>query len=305
MTIELIEAFIKLIEHKSFVRAAESLYISQSSLSHRISMLEAELNTRLITRARGKRNFDLTQAGVEFIPLAERWMAISKDTANFKTGRRVPALCVASVETISFVLSSLYHKITFHPDPGKILCLEAHVYSSPQIMSEIENQNVDIGFAVRERAGKNLRLEPIFRERHYLVANLPYKDKMLNPAELDPHKEIITDWYPDYQIWHDACLGANTNPLATIDAASMVVNFMIPGAWCIVPESSVEFLKKNSLLNGFEVRTYDIPSPPPERVCYKVTHTTPRANRVDSIRCFEEQLHEFLRQLPFSLCTSR
>lgn len=296
MTLELIEAFVKLIEYKSFVKAAESLYISQSSLSHRISLLESELNTQLVARSRGKRIFELTQAGVEFIPIAERWIVLSKDTASFKAGKHIPTLCVASIETISFVLSELYHEIVFADEANTALSLEAHIFSSSQIISDVEKQNVDIGFTVRQRASKNLRIEPIFRENHRLVANIDYEGEILDPRTLDPHKEIITDWSPDYQIWHDAYLYSSVQPLATIDTATQLSSFMQKGAWCIVPESAVSFLKNNCRLNGSVINVFRMPNPPPDRICYKVTNRSPRLNRAESIRCFENQLAIYLKQ---------
>lgn len=296
MTLELIEAFMKLIEHKSFVKAAESLYISQSSLSHRISLLESELNIQLVARSRGKRIFELTQAGIEFIPIAERWIVLSKDTANFKAGSHVPTLCVASIETISFVLSGLYHKIVFASESNAALSLEAHIYSSSQVISEVEKQNVDIGFTVRQRASRNLRIEPIFRESHRLVANINYEGETLDPRTLDPRKEIITDWSPDYQMWHDAYLYSSVQPLATIDTTTQLSSFMQNGAWCIVPESAVPFLKKNCWLNGSVIQAFRMPNPPPDRICYKVTNRSPRLYRAESIRRFEEQLAIYLKQ---------
>lgn len=294
MTIELVEAFVKLVEHKSFVRAAESLYISQSSLSHRILQLEKELNVQLIIRARGKRTFELTSAGMDFISIAERWMILAQDTANFKADRRAPTLTVASIETISFILSPLYHKIAFSSDTSVPLSLETHTYSSPQIINEVENQTVDIGFTVRQRSSKNLHIEPILREKHYLLANIDSEEQELDPRTLDSHKEIITDWSPDYQVWHDAYLGSNAHPLATIDTATQLSFFMLNGAWCIVPESAISFLRKNCQLNGSTIRVFRMSTPPPDRICYKVTNRSPRLNRAESIRHFEAELMHYL-----------
>ena len=48
--------------------------------------------------------------------------------------------------------------------------------------------------------------------------------------------------------------------------------------------------------NGNQVQVYEMPSPPPDRICYKVTNRIPRANRADSIRLFEENLRKFLKE---------
>lgn len=296
MTLELIEAFMALTEHKSFVSAAKSLYISQSSLSHRINLLETELNIQLFVRSRGKRAFDLTQAGTEFIPIAERWLSLAKDTSNFKSGRSIPTLTVASIETISFVLSGLYQKIVFTDHAQPALSLETHTYSSPQIITEVENQNVDVGFSVRYRASKRLRIEPIFKEKHYLIAGFDSEKDIIDARSLNPRKEIITDWSPDYQMWHDTYLGSNAHPLATIDTATQLSSFLVEGSWCVVPESAIPFLQRNCRHNGSVIRVYRMLNPPPDRICYKVTNHSPRLSRMNSIRYFEDQLDSYLRE---------
>lgn len=295
MTIELIEAFLALTEHKNFVSAAKKLYISQSSLSHRINLLESELNIQLIARSRGKREFSLTQAGIEFMPIAERWHDLAKETLNFKSGRGTPTLTVASIETISFVLSNLYRQIIFADSSQPHLYLETHTYPSPQIITEVEDQNVDIGFTVRYRVSKRLRIEPIFKEKHYLIASFDSEKEVLDPRSLNPRKEIITDWSPDYQMWHDSYLGSNAHPLAAIDTATLLSHFMEDGAWCIVPESSIPFLQKNCPHGSSSINVFRMPFPPPDRICYKVTSHSPRPSRMDAIHRFEALLNTYLQ----------
>lgn len=53
--------FIELADRKSFTKAAESLFISQSTISKALSSLELELHTRLYEH--GNRHFTLTQSG--------------------------------------------------------------------------------------------------------------------------------------------------------------------------------------------------------------------------------------------------
>lgn len=57
-----VKYFVTVAEHLSFTKAADKLYISQSTLSRQISMLEKELETQLFTRA--GRDVRLTSAGL-------------------------------------------------------------------------------------------------------------------------------------------------------------------------------------------------------------------------------------------------
>ena len=53
--------FIEVTDQKSFTKAAEKLYISQSTISKAVASLEEELQTSLFEH--GKRNFVLTPSG--------------------------------------------------------------------------------------------------------------------------------------------------------------------------------------------------------------------------------------------------
>lgn len=61
MDIRQLKYFIAVIDHQGFSRAAESLYLSQSTLSKVVKNLEDELNTTLIDRSNQK--IELTEAG--------------------------------------------------------------------------------------------------------------------------------------------------------------------------------------------------------------------------------------------------
>ena len=64
MTFEQLQCFIASVEEKTFLDAAHSLYISQSSLSKQIMKLEQELGVMLWDRSRRKAG--LTEAGTFF-----------------------------------------------------------------------------------------------------------------------------------------------------------------------------------------------------------------------------------------------
>jgi DNA-binding transcriptional LysR family regulator len=69
-----IEAFVRVVEGGSFVRAAQKLGLSTSALSQRVADLEAHLSTRLLNRT--TRKLSLTQSGQAFF---ERSVALLAD----------------------------------------------------------------------------------------------------------------------------------------------------------------------------------------------------------------------------------
>ncbi|MFQ9679487.1 MAG: LysR family transcriptional regulator [Ruthenibacterium lactatiformans] len=57
------EVFLAVVECKSVSRAAEKLFLSQSTVSHRLKMLENEIGCLLFERAQGQRECVLTAKG--------------------------------------------------------------------------------------------------------------------------------------------------------------------------------------------------------------------------------------------------
>jgi DNA-binding transcriptional LysR family regulator len=65
-----LEAFLQVAHHRSFSRAAESLFLTQPSVTARIQSLEREIGERLFERT--GRSVTLTDAGHAFMPHAQR-----------------------------------------------------------------------------------------------------------------------------------------------------------------------------------------------------------------------------------------
>ncbi len=84
MTLKQLEAFYWAASAASFLVAAERLHVSQSTLSKRISELEAQLRTPLFDRS-GHRAV-LTEAGEQLLPLARRMLGLADDMRALVAG---------------------------------------------------------------------------------------------------------------------------------------------------------------------------------------------------------------------------
>lgn len=67
-----IETFWAVVHHGTMTAAAESLFITQPTLSMRIRALEERVGTPLFVRGKGQRRITLTEAGQKFLTLAQR-----------------------------------------------------------------------------------------------------------------------------------------------------------------------------------------------------------------------------------------
>ena len=77
MELNQIEAFVAVVQMKSFTRATHVLYLSQPAISRRIQLLEEELGVKLFERVH--EGVTMTEAGQAFLPHAQRVLADVQD----------------------------------------------------------------------------------------------------------------------------------------------------------------------------------------------------------------------------------
>ena len=109
-----IEAFLSIASTQSLSRAAELLYVAQSTVSHRLSTLEKELGVTLVFRNKGNRVIELTPAGERFLPIARRWEVLWDETKKIEEIDPVIPLNIGGSHrsTSSFTSATTPHKCT-------------------------------------------------------------------------------------------------------------------------------------------------------------------------------------------------
>ena len=80
-----IVTFLEIVSSSSLSKAAENLFITQPTLSHRLTSLEKELDTQLVLRQKGVRNIQLTESGKRFVPIAKKWQLLWEETKNINS----------------------------------------------------------------------------------------------------------------------------------------------------------------------------------------------------------------------------
>lgn len=88
-TIQL-ECFISVAKHLNFSKASEEVRISQPAVSHQISSLEKELDTKLFTRT--SKSVRLTPKGLLFLPDADRILKIAISARTRLSNREQPVM---------------------------------------------------------------------------------------------------------------------------------------------------------------------------------------------------------------------
>lgn len=293
MTYEQVDTFLKVVNAGSINTAAELMFLSQSTVSTRIQLLEEELGAPLLIRQRGHRVLALTSYGKAFLPLANQWLALWQETMNMKTLPDTKSLRIASVDAVnSFTFVPLYQKHLLDY-PNINLSIETH--HSREIHSLVANHVVDMGFVFSQAQYPELNIKPVYRELMYLICNAdnPYHPDF--PAEkLDPNLEVALNWGADYQQWHDRIFGSSSPSLLRVDTGSMIQYYLNePGRWSIAPMSVLQqFRHRNNIVY------YKLKNPPSPRICYQLTHRYPSPRHKEAMDIFEEELQRYITESP-------
>ena len=288
-----IQTFLCVARCGSISAAAAMLYISQSAVSTRLRQLEETLGAALVERRQGSRSIVLTARGEAFLPLAERWMALSTETAAFAQQPLRTALTVAGPDSLNHcLLEPLFRELT---NPVHSLALRVRTRQSQEIFSLVENREVDVGLAFNLFRSENVRCRRLLSEKMVLLwAGPPIQTQTLRSVDLDPNREIFLAWSQDYQLWHNSIWPTALYPRIQVDTVGLAAPHLMQGdCWCIAPLS----VAKAFTAQKIPIQMLDLEDTPPDRVCYLLTHRDPHSRAADAAALFQDTLLTYLRNL--------
>jgi len=183
MDFKQLESFIAIARFKSFSRAAESLYLTQPTLSNHIISLERELSTLLFNRMNKK--VSLTDAGELFFQHALD-IINTRDQALFSLNRfkgEITGLLEISSSTVPqhYFLGDLIQEFSqIYPNVRyKILRHDSH-----QVLDKISRGEVDFGIVGQRLSIPNLQYREIMGDEIQLIASKNYPKDRLTLEEL-------------------------------------------------------------------------------------------------------------------------
>jgi len=295
LNIENIATFLAIVETKSLSKAAEKLYVSQSTISTRLNSLEKDLGIKLILRNPGKKMIELTPKGEDFVPIAKRWISLYKDTNMWISKSPNVKLNIGAIDTVnSYILSSLYNFIL---KEKSTLYIDISTHSSIQIFELLETFNIDYGITSRFIRNDNLIGEPMFSEKMVMISSPLYSnyDDVVHPKDLDVRNEIFQDWGPEFLIWHDKWWDPSERKKVIVDTSALVATCIdTKNAWSIVPLTVAQAIKKIK-----PVKISELLVPPDKRVYYKIKHRYPRTRSIKLLQLFEDLLDLYIKDHPY------
>ncbi|MCJ1909977.1 LysR family transcriptional regulator [Planococcus ruber] len=261
-----IESFLAIIRLGSLSKAAEHLYVSQSTISQRLHSIEKEYNVTLLNREKGVKSVTLTNEGERFYQIAERFETLYSETKNLKSGSAEATISIGAVDSVhNYVLRDIYSAIV-HRLPDTRLAI--HTHQSNEIYYLIDQRNIDIGFSLQDRVLKNVKVQKLFEEQMVLIQkkNPGLTQYEMDNSSLNPKQQLFINWGMNYQIWHEKHWGPTSNTFIQIDTAKMLGDFLEEeGMWAIVPVSIARDFHAKGLVDVFLLT-----DPPPSRSCFQV-----------------------------------
>lgn len=287
-----IETFLMLVKTRNITKTAESLYVSQPTVSHRLKLLEEELGVSLLIRKKGYKKIELTPKGEEFIVIAQRWLSLMKETMLLKSAGEEMYLSVASTDTLnSCIFKDLYRSILH--DTQLHLKLNISTHYSSEIYELLEKHTVDVGFVYHHLHYKNIISEPVLREKMYVVQEWDgaIRKDQINLEELNPENEVTFLWETNYQIWHEQMISKGKRNSLEVDIYSLFSEFLRDkGRWAIAPVTVVNRLQSEQKVFVSEIANK---KKPPERITYIIRHKDMNEAKINTLKVFEEQINRY------------
>lgn len=258
-----IEAFLTIVKVGSVTKAAEQLFISQSALSRRLKTLESELGYPLLERKKGSRVMEITAAGSAFLPIAEQWRELWRESRLVVSKTIRPHLRIGAVDSVNtYIMLPIYRRLM---DEEPEVNLKIVGNGSIEAYQLIERGALDLSLVAHPMFIKAVSAVPIFQEEMRLIGGkwLPQK-ATIHPSELDTRQEVYVDWNREFVQWHEFWFGSDAQPRIFVTKMAFLEQMLCDsGGWAIVPASAAGYMAERY---GLQVR--QLLESPADRVVY-------------------------------------
>lgn len=227
-----IESFMSIVETGSITNAADKLYVSQSTLSDRLSSLEEELGTRLIQRGPGNKKLTLTEKGVEFLDFSARYLELNKEIEAWKENRERFQLKISAPQSVNSYLFRNFYK-NFFESTQHHLNISSHWNRT--VHNLVYSFNTDIGIVSRPYQSKQVITKSLLEEPLKVIYDSRYADYQ-DLKELKKRNQIYISWGPEYEEWYRKHWDPNESPKVSLDSPELLIHYLESDqAWAVVP----------------------------------------------------------------------
>ncbi len=219
MDIELARTFLEIVRTRSFIRAAEQLNVSQTTVSARVRSLEDQLGQTLFIR--NKNGATLTPAGEQFLRYAPMFVQLwerARHQVAVPPGRRA-VLAIGGELSLwhPWMLEWLHWMRRSAPD----IALRVHVGLPEGLSDQVAAGVLDIAvmYAPQRRPGSQAEL--LLEEKLVLVTTDAAGEG------LDAAGYVYIDWGSDFANHHERSFPGMTNPGLFVGLGPLALNYIL------------------------------------------------------------------------------
>ena len=242
MTKQEIEAFLSICRHKNISKAAEELYISQSSLSTRLKMLEDRLGCALLLRSKGKREITLTTQGLAFYDLALQYQSVLEKMSSVGQGDVVDTLRISVINSVgNYLMPAVFRRFTerYPHIQLAIQDMEAEMACSSIILGK-----TDIAFSTAKVQTDQIVATPFLDDPMTILcaADSVYPDEVTLDM-LSVKNEVYVKWCAEHAYWHSVTFAGDVMPQIDLELMGQIGLFLSrPDKWTLAPQSVADRL---------------------------------------------------------------
>ncbi|TNE60476.1 MAG: LysR family transcriptional regulator [Alphaproteobacteria bacterium] len=222
MDIEHARTFLAVVDTGSFVAAADKIYVTQSTVSMRIKVLEQQLGQTLFERS--KAGAALTPAGRQFQKHARAFLKIwqqAKLEIALPEGHEA-AITIGAQPSLwdGYVLAFL----PWMRERAPQIAIRTQMAAASTILMERLNSGIiDLAILYRPDARPGIRITQLFEEHLVMVSSEAASD---TPA-LPPKGYVYVDWGPEFRADHSVNFPDLTLPGLHLDVGTLGIEYLL------------------------------------------------------------------------------
>ena len=219
MNIELARTFLEIVRTRSFVRAAEQLNVSQTTVSARICALEDRLGRTLFIR--NKNGASLTPAGEQFLRYAPMFVQLwqrARHQVAVPPGRRA-VLSIGGELSLwhPWLVEWLHWMRRSAPD----VALRVQVGVPETLTTQVSMGALDVAIMYAPQYRPGARVERLLEEKLVLVTT----DS--DAKAIDPDRYVYVDWGPGFAHQHELSFPEDTNPGLFVGLGPLALTYIL------------------------------------------------------------------------------
>src|SRR5947199_10483040 len=164
MDFDQLTTFVQVAKLKSFSRAGQKVFRSQSAVSAQIRQLEQAYRAKLLDRS--AKSVELTPAGEVLFDYAERLLSLRDESEQVVAGRgnvvQGPVVFGANEATCLYLLPEIFAEFQ-HRYPQVHISIYRNF--SHKILQRVEDGSVDVGIVTLPVKSPNLKVHSIYKDR--------------------------------------------------------------------------------------------------------------------------------------------